>query len=67
MANCELATLNRHERLKSSSKRETERHREIVDKLLHHCLDLGAEPIGLGGKKCQRLEEELEEEMEKEA
>lgn len=62
MADCELATLNRYERLKSSSKRETERHREIVDKLLHHCLDLGVEPIGLGGKKCQRLEKEMEKE-----
>jgi hypothetical protein len=65
MADCELATLERYERLSSSSKRETERHQEIVDKLIHHCIDLGVEPIGLGGKTCTRLRDEMKERVEK--
>ena len=53
-AECELATLARYERLKSSSKRETERHRDICD-------ELNVEPRGLSGRKCPRLQERLEE------
>lgn len=56
----ELATLERLERLASSSKQETERHREIVRKGLHHCRELGVEPRGLMGKKCSRLADRLD-------
>jgi hypothetical protein len=60
-AECELATLARYERLKSSSKRETERHRDICDRLVRHCAELNVEPRGLSGRKCPRLQERLEE------
>jgi len=57
----ELATLERLEQLSSSSKRETERHRKIVRKGVHHCQELGVEPRGLKGKTCTRLAKRLEE------
>lgn len=60
MVECELATLARYERLKSSSKRETERHQEICDRLVRHCAELNIPPEGLDGKACPRLEERLE-------
>jgi hypothetical protein len=57
----ELATLERLDRLSSSSKRETERHRDIARKGVHHCQKLGVEPRGLKGKMCTRLGRRLEE------
>jgi hypothetical protein len=56
----ELATLERLDRLSSSSKRETERHRDIARKGVHHCQKLGVEPRGLNGKTCTRLARRLE-------
>jgi len=61
MAECELATLARYERLKSSSKNETERHREICNRLVRHCAELGVDPRGFSGAPCPRLKEQLEE------
>jgi len=61
LVECELATLERHQRLKSSSKRETNRHREICQRALRHCFELGVQPRGLGGNRCTRLKEKLSE------
>lgn len=61
LAECELATLSRYERLASSSKSETKRHREIAEKVVRHCVELGVEPNGLMGKDCPRLKERMKE------
>lgn len=60
VAECELATLARYERLSSSSKRETERHREICKKLVNRIAELGVEPEGINSA-CTRLEDRLNE------
>lgn len=56
---CELATLSRYERLKSSSKKETERHQNIAKRLVRHCEELNVSPEGVKGK-CPRLKKRLE-------
>jgi len=58
---CELATLERYENLKSTPKSETHRHREISKKLVRHCKELGVQPRGLRGSKCPRLKDRLKE------
>lgn len=62
LTECELATLERYERLKSVSKSETERHREICKRAVRHCWELGVPPTGLSGSsKHPRLRERLEQ------
>jgi len=61
VAECELATLARYERLKSSSKNETERHREICDELVRRCDKLGVPPRDFNRQTCPRLKERLDE------
>jgi hypothetical protein len=58
---CELATLEELKEIKSSSKRSIERHQLICNKLLTHCHELGVPAIGLDGRRCQRLEEALQQ------
>lgn len=59
MTECELATLEHLEGIKRTPKHELERHREICRTAVFHCYDLGVNPRGLRGLKCQRLEDEL--------
>jgi hypothetical protein len=57
---CELATLERYEGLKSSSQSETERHREICNQLVETCVRLGVRPEDSRGSACPRLKKEIE-------
>ena len=56
---CELATSEIIQPLKSVSLYRKKRHRAICDKLVDHCYDLKIPPIGLcEHQRCVRLEEE---------
>jgi len=59
LTECQLATLEGLEGLKSTSKSELARQREICDKAVAQCKDLGVEPVGLRGDRCVRLRERL--------
>lgn len=52
---CHLATLDRMEHLKSTSKYAIERQREICNTAAAHCKELGVAPVGLRGRACPRL------------
>lgn len=52
---CHLATLDRMEHLKSTSKYALERQREICTIAVAHCKELDVAPYGLRGRSCPRL------------
>lgn len=45
LAECELATLARYERLASMPEGQRERHRMICQKMVHHLAELGVIPV----------------------
>lgn len=57
---CNLATLDRLEERKSSSKFDLHRQKDICDRMVEHCFDLGVQPVGLMGRVCLRLKHRLE-------
>jgi hypothetical protein len=59
LTECELATLERLSILKSASKHDLSRHRSICETAVRYCRELGVTPIGLEGRRCPRLAEEL--------
>ena len=61
LTECELATLEQLESLKSASKYAVNRHRSICNDAVTHCHQLNVPPIGLSGRPCPRLKERLEE------
>lgn len=55
LAECELATLERMEGRKSTSKYDLRRQGDIAERAVHQCLDLRVPPRGMLGRKCERL------------
>ena len=56
---CELATLERLRRLKSTPQSELRRHETICNDAVFNCADLKIEPRGLYGLPCPRLAEAM--------
>lgn len=54
-----LATLERAEMLKSTSKCELDRQRKICNTLVARCVDWEVSPCGWGGKEFPRLKERM--------
>jgi hypothetical protein len=54
-----LATLERAEMLKSTSKCELDRQRKICNKLVARCVDLEVSPCEWGGREFPRLKERM--------
>lgn len=59
LTECQLATLEGLEELKRTSKSELSRQREICEKAISQCKELGVTPVGLGGSRCVRLAKRL--------
>lgn len=61
MAECNLATLEDMQERKSTPKGELKRQREICERVIGQCVDLGFHPgvRGLRGFACPRLDEAL--------
>lgn len=59
LAECELATLEHYRGKKSATQSEKRRHESICATLVYHLQDLGVRPVGLYGRPCPRLEDEL--------
>jgi len=61
LAECELATYERLETIKRSSKHQLGRHKEIGDKVIEQLADLNvpADTRGLFGRPCPRVRERL--------
>lgn len=59
LTECQLATLEGLEGVKRTSKSELARQREICERAVAHCKDLGVTPRGLRGQSCPRLAERL--------
>lgn len=59
LTECQLATLEGLESVKRTAKSELSRHREICDRAVSQCKDLGVPPVGLRGDRCVRLAERL--------
>ena len=61
LTECELETLERLRRLKSTAKYELRRHETICNDAVRHCAELQISPRGLHGMPCSRLTEALGE------
>lgn len=59
LTECQLATLEGLESVKRTAKWELSRQREICDRAVSQCKDLGVPPVGLRGDQCVRLAERL--------
>ena len=59
LTECELATLERLRRLKSTPQSELRRHETICNDAVLHCADLKIEPRELHGLPCPRLAEAI--------
>lgn len=59
LTECNLATLEGLQELKSSSNYRIQRQQSICNKAVQQCIELGIEPVGLSGQKCERLSAEI--------
>ncbi len=60
LTECQLATLEGMKLVKRTSKSALVRQRQICDRSVAQCKDLGVTPIGLRGDACIRFAERLE-------